>query len=209
MSPRPATRSGRLCWRVACSISPCCLYRRGSGEIVAMEDRCVHRAYPLSAGRLEGDRLVCGYHGFTYDPDGCCVEVPSQETSRPGRVRAHLSRAGGVAVRLDLARRAGSRPACARRRGLRGSRIRSGRARAPRCYVEANYLLLHEDYLDLTTCSSCIRMQSRRASRSCRPWTRWRSPRCPSPTPATSACAAGGLGGRGDRPAPRDRVPSP
>jgi phenylpropionate dioxygenase-like ring-hydroxylating dioxygenase large terminal subunit len=55
------------------------LYRAGSGDVVAMEDRCVHRAYPLSAGRLDGDRLVCGLHGFVYDPDGTCVDVPSQE----------------------------------------------------------------------------------------------------------------------------------
>ena len=65
---------------------PVVLYRLGSGEVVAMEDRCIHRAYPLSEGRLEGDRLVCGYHGFTYDPDGSCVHVPSQENvpSGPG-----------------------------------------------------------------------------------------------------------------------------
>src|SRR5204863_342447 len=55
------------------------LYRAGSGDVVAMEDRCVHRAYPLSAGRLDGDRLVCGLHGFVYDPDGTCVDVPSQK----------------------------------------------------------------------------------------------------------------------------------
>ena len=58
---------------------PVVLYRRSSGDVVAMEDRCVHRAYPLSEGRLDGDRLVCGYHGFVYDPDGRCVDVPSQE----------------------------------------------------------------------------------------------------------------------------------
>jgi len=55
-----------------------------------MEDRCIHRAYPLSAGRREGDRVVCGYHGFTYDFDGCLVDVPSQENVPPGaRVRTY------------------------------------------------------------------------------------------------------------------------
>ena len=34
---------------------PVLLYRRGSGEIVAMEDRCVHRRLPLSLGRVRGD----------------------------------------------------------------------------------------------------------------------------------------------------------
>ena len=29
--------------------------------------------------RLDGDRIVCGYHGFTYDADGGCVSVPGQQ----------------------------------------------------------------------------------------------------------------------------------
>ena len=92
------------CWYVAASSDevgqellprrlldkPVLLYRRGSGEIVAMEDRCIHRAYPLSAGRRDGDRVVCGYHGFSYEPDGCLVDVPSQENVPPGaRVRTY------------------------------------------------------------------------------------------------------------------------
>jgi len=48
------------------------------GEVVALADRCVHRRFPLSAGRLDGDRVVCGYHGFTYDTAGSCVYVPGQ-----------------------------------------------------------------------------------------------------------------------------------
>src|SRR5438093_7561813 len=54
------------------------LYRLKSGAPVALADRCAHRAMPLSTGRLDGDRIVCGYHGFTYDPTGQCVCIPSQ-----------------------------------------------------------------------------------------------------------------------------------
>lgn len=50
-----------------------------SGEVVALADRCVHRRFPLSASRLDGDRVVCGYHGFTYDTTGTCVYVPGQK----------------------------------------------------------------------------------------------------------------------------------
>lgn len=53
------------------------LYRTADGEAVALADRCAHRAFPLSRGRLEGNTLVCGYHGFRYDTRGDCVEVPS------------------------------------------------------------------------------------------------------------------------------------
>jgi len=53
------------------------LFRTESGEPVALSDRCAHRAYPLSLGTLEGDTIVCGYHGFRFDVQGNCVEVPS------------------------------------------------------------------------------------------------------------------------------------
>ena len=53
-------------------------YRRGDGGAVALEDRCCHRALPLSMGRVEGDRLRCAYHGLLFDGAGMCVEVPGQ-----------------------------------------------------------------------------------------------------------------------------------
>ena len=55
------------------------LYRREDGSTVALADRCCHRKLPLSMGRLIGDRVECGYHGMTYDPDGRCVRIPGQE----------------------------------------------------------------------------------------------------------------------------------
>lgn len=58
---------------------PVVIYRTPSGELVALEDRCCHRAAPLSKGRLLGDVLECGYHGLQFDTDGRCVDVPSQK----------------------------------------------------------------------------------------------------------------------------------
>ena len=57
---------------------PVVLFRTESGDVVALEDRCAHRAYPLSAGNLIGDTVRCGLCGFVYDRDGRCVGVPSQ-----------------------------------------------------------------------------------------------------------------------------------
>ena len=54
------------------------LYRTQSGAPVALDDRCAHRSFPLSAGKLDGDTLVCGYHGFRYDAAGDCIQIPSQ-----------------------------------------------------------------------------------------------------------------------------------
>jgi vanillate O-demethylase monooxygenase subunit len=54
------------------------LYRSGTGSIVALEDACPHRKLPLSKGTLKDDRIVCGYHGLTFDGTGVCVAAPTQ-----------------------------------------------------------------------------------------------------------------------------------
>jgi phenylpropionate dioxygenase-like ring-hydroxylating dioxygenase large terminal subunit len=53
------------------------LYRTLAGVPVAMRNRCPHRSFPLARGRLVGDRLVCGYHGMEFDPDGACAFLPA------------------------------------------------------------------------------------------------------------------------------------
>ncbi|HEX6343525.1 aromatic ring-hydroxylating dioxygenase subunit alpha [Umezawaea sp.] len=69
---------------------PLVLYRAETGEVVALADRCVHRRYPLSESRLDGDTIICGYHGFTYDKAGTCVAVPGQaRIPRTARVPAY------------------------------------------------------------------------------------------------------------------------
>jgi phenylpropionate dioxygenase-like ring-hydroxylating dioxygenase large terminal subunit len=54
------------------------LFRTASGLPVALDDRCAHRSFPLSRSTLDGDTIVCGYHGLRYDAQGNCIEVPSQ-----------------------------------------------------------------------------------------------------------------------------------
>ena len=66
------------------------MYRKADGQVAALEDACWHRLVPLSKGRLEGDTVVCGYHGLKYDPQGRCTFMPSQETINPSAcVRAY------------------------------------------------------------------------------------------------------------------------
>ena len=60
-------------------------YRRLDGNPVALEDACPHRKLPLSHGRLQEDRVVCGYHGLTFDCTGACVEAPTQRGNIPKR----------------------------------------------------------------------------------------------------------------------------
>lgn len=53
------------------------LYRSEAGEPVAMRNRCPHRSFPLARGKLVGDRLMCGYHGMEFEPDGVCAHMPA------------------------------------------------------------------------------------------------------------------------------------
>jgi vanillate O-demethylase monooxygenase subunit len=53
------------------------LYRAG-GRVVAAKDLCIHRGVPLSFGRVEGEEVVCAYHGFRYGAEGQCVKIPAQ-----------------------------------------------------------------------------------------------------------------------------------
>lgn len=59
---------------------PVALYRRENGAPVAMYGRCPHRYFPLAQGKVHGDALVCGYHGFEFQADGKCSSIPSQGT---------------------------------------------------------------------------------------------------------------------------------
>jgi phenylpropionate dioxygenase-like ring-hydroxylating dioxygenase large terminal subunit len=55
-------------------------FRTEQGKIGILEDRCVHRAVPLSAGQVCGDTVVCPYHGWAYDCDGKVAAVPALAT---------------------------------------------------------------------------------------------------------------------------------
>lgn len=53
------------------------IFRDESGQPVALRDKCLHRAAPLSKGSVRLGQLRCGYHGWTYDRAGAVVDVPS------------------------------------------------------------------------------------------------------------------------------------
>ena len=56
------------------------LYRISDGSVVAARDICFHRGVPMSMGTVEGDEIVCKYHGLRYGPDGRCVCIPAHPT---------------------------------------------------------------------------------------------------------------------------------
>jgi phenylpropionate dioxygenase-like ring-hydroxylating dioxygenase large terminal subunit len=57
---------------------PLVLWRDSNGTPAALLDRCCHRNTPLSKGTSVGNDIRCPYHGWTFDPSGNCVHIPSE-----------------------------------------------------------------------------------------------------------------------------------
>jgi len=53
-------------------------YRGAQGKVSALEDFCPHRGAAMSLGYVEGDNLVCGYHGLALNCQGRVASMPMQ-----------------------------------------------------------------------------------------------------------------------------------
>ncbi|GAB4382031.1 MAG: hypothetical protein Kow00121_41660 [Elainellaceae cyanobacterium] len=52
------------------------LYRDANGQVHAIENACPHKGIELHLGEVKGDRIVCPYHGWEFDGNGQCVNIP-------------------------------------------------------------------------------------------------------------------------------------
>ncbi|MGC8534165.1 MAG: Rieske 2Fe-2S domain-containing protein [Rhizomicrobium sp.] len=124
------------------------LFRRSDGQLVALEDRCAHRQVPLHLGKVEGDRLRCGYHGWAYDQSGKCVEIPYLGPDRVcNAVRSYpvQERDGLIFVFPGNAKLAESRPV-----PVPGSRSNAAyTTRRLRRRVDCHYSFMHENLFDM------------------------------------------------------------
>ena len=128
---------------------PIVLVRTKGGSVFALEDRCMHRQIPLSEGEVCGEYLKCGYHAWTYDRTGRCVNIPYLDKSQhPGRgVRGYPCREafGLVFVFPGDTRKAASAPfPSAPAAGDPGYRTRR-LSRLIRCH----YTFMHENLMDM------------------------------------------------------------
>jgi vanillate O-demethylase monooxygenase subunit len=46
------------------------LFRTENSQLGAIEDKCAHRRMKLSLGKVQAGRLICPYHGWSYDSAG-------------------------------------------------------------------------------------------------------------------------------------------
>jgi len=68
------------------------------GKLCALEDQCSHDAYPLSDGELDGNVVVCKYHGARFD--ACSGARKSLPAVRPVKAYAVEVRDDGIYVDL-------------------------------------------------------------------------------------------------------------
>lgn len=59
------------------------LFRGRSGAVGALRDLCPHRSVPLASGWVEGERIVCPYHGWQFDVRGACQLIPGLDGGKP------------------------------------------------------------------------------------------------------------------------------
>jgi vanillate O-demethylase monooxygenase subunit len=135
--------------RTICN-QPIVMFRTGSGEVAALQNRCPHRFVPLSLGKQVNDTLQCGYHGLRFDRAGTCVETPNDDGARnpKSQVRAYpaVERYGVVWIWMGAPEQAD--PTTIPMFGF----MEDPRFAAPRsyCHMKGNYQLIADNLLDLS-----------------------------------------------------------
>jgi phenylpropionate dioxygenase-like ring-hydroxylating dioxygenase large terminal subunit len=78
-------------------------FRDSSGRAGIVEPYCSHKLAPLFFGRNEGCGLRCVYHGWKFDADGRCVDMPNVDPANAERMKPNVAiasypvrEAGGV-----------------------------------------------------------------------------------------------------------------
>lgn len=80
---------------------PLVAMRRG-GAVSVFLDECPHRGAPLSLGTVEGEELVCAYHGWRFGVDGAATCIPALGAGATIPARACLARPADVCERYGI-----------------------------------------------------------------------------------------------------------
>lgn len=128
---------------------PVVFYRLRDGTVAALENRCCHRALPLSHGCVFEDQVQCGYHGLVFDRHGACVKVPGQARIPSGaRVASYPVVEQDQMVWIWLGDPALADPGAVPRHEIHGDPTWAWVK--DRYLVQANYQLITDNLMDLT-----------------------------------------------------------
>lgn len=126
------------------------MFRDDQGKVCALEDRCCHRALPLSSGTVEACGIRCGYHGMLYNGQGQCLEIPGQDMVPPrARVKKYHVEEKDSIIWIWFGSDEAAEPSCTPPDYAvhsSGDYIWDGAA----YYYEAPYQLIHDNLLDLS-----------------------------------------------------------
>lgn len=125
------------------------LFRTEDGAPVALQNRCCHRGFPLVHGKLEGDTIICGYHGLRYDASGRCIEIPMQKSVPEAlKVRSYRTVQRGRFVWVWM----GEEPPADDAGPPHPAWLDDPNwdSRSGYLHVKGNYVHLHENLLDLS-----------------------------------------------------------
>jgi len=66
------------------------VYRDNEGEIHAFNSNCPHRGCDLSLGTVEGKDLICAFHGWHFNSEGRCTQIPANRSGAVVPAKAKL-----------------------------------------------------------------------------------------------------------------------
>jgi len=68
---------------------PIVIYRGANGKPIAMDGICPHRFAPLVQGKVQGDDIMCPYHGLVYNKEGQCILNPHADGKIPPNAKVN------------------------------------------------------------------------------------------------------------------------
>jgi phenylpropionate dioxygenase-like ring-hydroxylating dioxygenase large terminal subunit len=66
-------------------------FRDSEGRVGLMDAYCPHRGAPLFFGRNEENGIRCIYHGWKFDVNGVCTDIPNAPEGETSRRRSRSS----------------------------------------------------------------------------------------------------------------------
>jgi phenylpropionate dioxygenase-like ring-hydroxylating dioxygenase large terminal subunit len=127
---------------------PVAVVRSKDGKLFALENRCAHRQVPLTHGVVQGCTVKCGYHGWAYNTEGKCIDVPYLGRERlPNGVKAYPCHEVDGLIFIfpgDVALADARRPA-----SLGAKTDGAYKTRQLNRQVAAHYTFMHENLFDM------------------------------------------------------------
>jgi phenylpropionate dioxygenase-like ring-hydroxylating dioxygenase large terminal subunit len=127
---------------------PVAVVRAKDGTLFALENRCAHRQVPLTHGVVSGCTVKCGYHGWAYNTEGKCIDVPYLGKERlPNGVKSYPCHEVDGLIFIfpgDPALADARRP-----KALGAKADRKYKTRQLNREVAAHYTFMHENLFDM------------------------------------------------------------